>query len=170
VIGGICLILGLIGLGLTGVFIGGLILIALGAILLLAELLTPGFGLIGGAGFACMIIGGLLLFPSLPTGPWLISPDLLNTLILTTLIIPLTIGVFFIYAAYKVIQARRRPPVIGGIVGEVCFAAEDIPKGKVGIIRCGAEYWQATSDQDITKGQKVKVIQKDGPILKVEPE
>lgn len=170
VIGGICLILGLIGLGLTGVFIGGLILIALGAILLLAELLTPGFGLIGGAGFACMIIGGLLLFPSLPTGPWLISPDLLNTLILTTLIIPLTIGVFFIYAAYKVIQARRRPPVIGGIVGEVCFAAEDIPKGKVGIIRCGAEYWQATSDQDITKGQKVKVIQKDGPILKVRPE
>ena len=170
VIGGICLILGLIGLGLTGVFIGGLILIALGAILLLAELLTPGFGLIGGAGFACMIIGGLLLFPSLPTGPWLISPDLLNTLLFTTLIIPLTIGIFFIYAAYKVIQARRRPPIIGEIIGEVCVATEDIPKGKVGIVRCGAEYWQATSDQDVAKGQKVKVIQKDGPILKVEPQ
>jgi len=170
VIGAICLILGLIGLGLTGVFIGGLILIALGAILLLAELLTPGFGLMGGAGFVCIIIGGLLLFPTLPTGPWLISPDLLNSLLLTTLIIPLTIGAFFIFAAYKVIQARRRPPAVRGIVGEVCIAVEDIPKGSIGLVRCGAEYWQATSDQDITKGQKVKVIQKDGPILKVKPE
>jgi len=170
VIGAICLILGLIGLGLTGVFIGGLILIALGAILLLAELLTPGFGLIGGAGFVCIIIGGLLLFPTLPTGPWLISPDLLNSLLLTTLIIPLTIGVFFIFAAYKVIQARRRPPAVRGMVGEVCIAVEDIPKGSIGLVRYGAEYWQATSDQDITKGQKVRVIQKDGPILKVKPE
>jgi len=170
VVGGICLILGLIGLGLTGIFIGGLILIALGAILLLAELLTPGFGLMGGAGFACIIIGGLLLFPSLPTGPWLISSDLLNSLLLTTLIIPLTIGVFFIFAAYKVIQARRRPPALKGIVGELCIAVEDIPRGRVGLVRYGAEYWQATSDQDIAKGQKVRVIQKDGPILKVKPE
>jgi len=170
VIGAICLILGLIGLGLTGVFIGGLILIALGTILLLAELLTPGFGLMGGAGFVCIILGGLLLFPTLPTGPWLISPDLLHNLLLTTLIIPLTIGVFFIFAAYKVIQARRRPPAIGGIVGEVCIAVEDIPKGSIGLVRYGAEYWQATSDQDIAKGQKVRVIQKDGPILKVKPE
>jgi membrane-bound serine protease (ClpP class) len=170
VIGAVCLILGLIGLGLTGVFIGGLILIALGAILLLAELLTPGFGLLGGAGFACIIIGGLLLFPSLPSGPWLISPELLNNILLTTIIVPLTIGAFFIFAAYKVIQARRRPPALKGIVGEVCIAVEDIPKGKVGLVRYGAEYWQATSDQDITKGQKVRVIQKDGPILKVKPE
>jgi membrane-bound serine protease (ClpP class) len=170
VIGAVCLILGLIGLGLTGVFIGGLILIALGAILLLAELLTPGFGLLGGAGFACIIIGGLLLFPSLPSGPWLISPELLNSILLTTIIVPLTIGAFFIFAAYKVIQARRRPPALKGIVGEVCIAVEDIPKGKVGLVRYGAEYWQATSDQDITKGQKVRVIQKDGPILKVKPE
>jgi len=170
VIGAVCLILGLIGLGLTGVFIGGLILIALGAILLLAELLTPGFGLLGGAGFACIIIGGLLLFPSLPSGPWLIPPELLNSILLTTIIVPLTIGAFFIFAAYKVIQARRRPPAVKGIVGEVCIAVEDIPKGKVGLVRYGAEYWQATSDQDITKGQKVRVIQKDGPILKVKPE
>jgi membrane-bound serine protease (ClpP class) len=170
VIGAICLILGLIGLGLTGAFIGGLILIALGAILLLAELLTPGFGLLGGAGFACIIIGGLLLFPSLPSGPWLISTELLNSILLTTIIVPLTIGAFFIFAAYKVIQARRRPPAVKGIVGEVCIAVEDIPKGKVGLVRYGAEYWQATSDQDVTKGQKVRVIQKDGPILKVKPE
>jgi membrane-bound serine protease (ClpP class) len=170
VIGAICLILGLIGLGLTGAFIGGLILIALGAILLLAELLTPGFGLLGGAGFACIIIGGLLLFPSLPSGPWLISPELLNSILLTTIIVPLTIGAFFIFAAYKVIQARRRPPALKGIVGEVCVAVEDIPKGSVGLVRYGAEYWQATSDQDIKKGQKVRVIQKEGPILKVKLE
>jgi membrane-bound serine protease (ClpP class) len=100
----------------------------------------------------------------------LISPDLLNSLLLTTLIIPLTIGIFFIFAAYKVIQARRRPPALKGIVGEVCIAVEDIPRGRVGLVRYGAEYWQATSDQDIAKGQKVRVIQKDGPILKVKPE
>ncbi len=170
VIGGLCLILGLIGLGLTGIFIGGLMLIALGAVLLLAELLTPGFGLLGGAGFACIIIGGILLFPTLPTGPWLVSTDLLNQLLLITLLVPLTIGVFFVFAAYKVIQARKRPPAIGGIVGELCVAVEDIPKGEVGVVRCEAEYWQASSDQDILKGQKVRVIQKDGPILKVKPE
>lgn len=169
VIGGLCLILGLIGLGLTGIFIGGLLLIALGAVLLLAELLTPGFGLLGGAGFVCIIIGGILLFPTLPTGPWLLSTDLLNQLLLITLLVPLLIGVFFIFAAYKVIQARRRPPAIGDIIGQVCVADEDIPKGKVGVVRCGPEYWRATCDQDIAKGQKVVVVQKDGPILKVKP-
>ncbi|MFN3622107.1 MAG: NfeD family protein, partial [Nitrososphaerales archaeon] len=117
VVGGICLILGLIGLGLTGIFIGGVLLIALGAVLLLAELFTPGFGLLGGAGFACIIIGGILLFPTLPTGPWLVSTELLNQLLLFTLLVPLIIGVFFIFAAYKVIQARKRPPAIGDIVG-----------------------------------------------------
>jgi membrane-bound serine protease (ClpP class) len=40
-------LLGLIGLGVTGANLGAIILMIVGLVLLLAELLTPGFGIMG---------------------------------------------------------------------------------------------------------------------------
>jgi len=166
VVGAVLFVLGLIGLGVTGVNVGALILIGLGAALLIAELLTPGFGIMGGAGFSCTIIGSFLLFPS----PWIVSPEWLNSLFTVTLAVPIAVGVFFIFAAYKVIKARRRRPVIGLMVGDKAEALEEIKPDKIGFIVYRGEYWKARSGSKIRPKQRVVITGKEGPVLVVKPE
>jgi membrane-bound serine protease (ClpP class) len=165
VIGAVLLVLGLIGLGITGINVGALILMVLGAALLLAELFTPGFGIVGGSGFACMLLGAVLLFPS----QWSVSPEWLNLLYAALISAPLAIGVFFIFAAYKVLKARRMKPAMGIIVGEEGEALEEVTPEKVGFIRYKGEYWKAKSAVPIKPGEKVEIIGKEGPLLVVKP-
>jgi membrane-bound serine protease (ClpP class) len=165
ILGAILVILGIIGLGYTGANIGGLILIGLGAILLIAELFSPSFGLLGSGGIFCMALGGILLLPS---GPWIISPDWLNTFLLTILIIPTVVGLFFIFAAYKIIKARRRTPFFKNLDGAVAVAIDDISPDSIGFVSYQGEYWRAKSRNNIKSGSKVKILKKDGSIVYVE--
>ncbi len=167
VVGGILLLLGLIGLGMIkDVNLGALLLIALGAILLLYELFTPGFGIIGGSGLVCTLIGSLLLFPR----EWAISHEWITTLYLVSIMIPLLLGGFFIFVAYKVIKARRKPPFFKYIIkGEEAIAIDDITPEKPGFIMYKGEYWKAKSDMNIKRNEKVIIIGKEGPVLIVKP-
>ena len=166
VVGGILLLLGLIGLGILGdINVGALILIGLGGILLLYELFTPGFGIIGGAGVVSILIGSMLVMPR----EWIISPEWLNTLILATIAVPLTIGAFFIFASYKVLKLRRKPPIMGEMFKGDGEVIEEITPEKPGFIIYQGEYWKARSSRKIEKGKKVSILRKEGPILVVEP-
>ncbi|MFQ6134357.1 MAG: nodulation protein NfeD [Nitrososphaerales archaeon] len=166
VLGAIFIILGIIGLGFTEANIGALILIGIGAVLLVAELFAPGFGLLGGGGFFCMVLGGILL---IPPGPWVVSLEWLNRLLITILVVPAIAGAFFIFAAYKIIQARRRRPFIRGVVGGFAEAADELSSEKTGFVVYKSEYWRAKSSVPIKRGAKVKVVRKDGSLLYVEP-
>jgi len=167
VVGGILLLLGLIGLGMIkDVNFGALLLIAVGAILLLYEIFTPGFGIVGGSGLICTLIGSLLLFPR----EWAISYEWITTLYLASIIIPLVFGGFFIFAAYKVIKARRKPPFFKRMVeGEEAVAVEEITPEKPGFIMYKGEYWKAKSETPIKQKEDVVIIGKEGPILIVKP-
>ena len=167
VVGGILLLLGLIGLGMIkDVNFGALLLIALGAILLLYELFTPGFGIVGGSGLVCMLIGSLLLFPR----EWAISHEWITTLYLASITIPLLLGGFFIFAAYKVIKARRKPPFLKYIIkGEEAVAVDEITPEKPGFVIYRGEYWKARSDTVIKQNENVIIVGKEGPILIVKP-
>ncbi len=164
-VGAILIILGLIGLGLLSVNILSLILIGLGAIFLVAELVTPGFGIIGSGGIFCIIIGTLLLIsePILVTGEWL------TTFYTVGVSIAAVLGGFMLFTAYKVLKARRAKPIIGAIIGDIAIAIDDIDSGGYGFIRYHGEYWKAKANQNIRKGQKVLIKGKDGPMLIVEP-
>jgi membrane-bound serine protease (ClpP class) len=166
VVGAVLLILGLIGLGITGINVGALILIIVGAVLLIAELLTPGFGLMGGAGFACVILGGVFLFP----GSWAVETGWLNALFTVIIVAPVIFGGFFIFSAYKVLKVRRRKPFHGEIIGEEAEALDNIASGKYGFVRFRGEYWKALGKGEVKAGQKVKIVGKEGPILIVEAE
>jgi membrane-bound ClpP family serine protease len=63
VTGSVCLILALIAFGVVGTSLGAVILFALGAILIIAELKTH-IGVLALSGAICMVIASLLLFPS----------------------------------------------------------------------------------------------------------
>ena len=166
VVGSILLILGLIGVGMIrNINIGGLILIGLGSVLLFAELFIPGFGIVGGAGLVSTLIGSLLIFPR----EWLVSEAWLNTLYLVSIIIPLFLGGFFIFVAYKVIQARRKPPFLRGFIGGEGEVVEEITPEKEGFILYHGEYWKAKSSETLKPKQTVLITRKKGPVLIVQP-
>lgn len=164
-IGAILIILGLIGLGLLSVNILALILVGLGALLLVAELVTPGFGVLGSGGVFCIVVGTLLLM----SGPMLVTSEWLTTFYTIGLSVAIVLGGFVLFAAYKVLKARRAKPVIGVMVGDTAIAVDDINSGNYGFVRYRGEYWKARANQDIRKGQKVLIKAKDGPVLIVEP-
>lgn len=165
VLGGLMLVLGLIGLGLTGVNAGAVILMFAGFGLLLAEFFAPGFGILGIAGFVCVFLGSFLLFPS----SWTVQGAWLNVLYTVLILVPLTLGGFLFFAAYKVIEARRRKPIETGLLGEEAVVDARIASGVDGYVRLRGEIWRARSNASLQSGTRVKVIGKEGPLLLVEP-
>jgi membrane-bound serine protease (ClpP class) len=166
VLGAIFVILGIIGMGITGVNIGAIILLGIGVIFLLAELFSPGFGIFGGGGLFSMLVGGMLLIPA---GPWIVSQEWLNTLRMTILLVPLIVGVLFIFAAYKILKSRKLKPFIKGAVGGIGESADDLSPKKVGFVLYQGEYWKVKTRFSIKRGTKVKILKRDGMLLTVEP-
>jgi membrane-bound serine protease (ClpP class) len=163
IVGGFLLVLGMVGLGLIGANLGAILLMLFGFALLIAEFLTPGFGALGGGGLICVTLGSLLVFP----GEWAIGVEWLNTIYTLLIVVPLSLGAFFIFLAFKVISARRRRPFETGIVGETAEALGDL-RGE-GFVRMRGEIWRARSSTDIKDGERVKIVGKEGPTLIVEP-
>ena len=166
VLGAIFVILGIIGMGITGVNIGAIILLGIGVIFLMTELFSPGFGILGGGGLFSMLVGGMLLIPA---GPWIVSQEWLNTLRMTILLVPLIVGALFIFAAYKILKSRKLKPFIKGVVGGIGEAADDLSPKKVGFVLYHGEYWKVKTRFSIKRGTKVKILKRDGMLLTVEP-
>ena len=166
VLGAIFVILGIIGMGITGVNIGAIILLGIGVIFLMTELFSPGFGILGGGGLFSMLVGGMLLIPA---GPWIVSQEWLNTLRMTILLVPLIVGVLFIFAAYKILKSRKLKPFIKGAVGGIGESADDLSPKKVGFVLYQGEYWKVKTRFSIKRGTKVKILKRDGMLLTVEP-
>jgi membrane-bound serine protease (ClpP class) len=82
------------------------------------------------------------------------------------LIVPsLVIGAFFVFALYKVVQARRRPTYSEMMNREGAEALDRIdPKGHV---MYNGEYWVAESEVPIEPGELVEVVGKERMVLKV---
>jgi membrane-bound serine protease (ClpP class) len=162
-VGVITLALGLIGLGFS-VNLGALFLIVLGLVLLLVELNSPGFGLLGAAGLACMIVGSVLLVP-IGSADWY-TPAAYKRDAFIALIVPtIVIGGFFVFALYKVAEAKRRPTYSEVMDREVAEVLDRIdPRGHV---MYNGEYWIAESDEPIEAGEIVEVVGKERIVLKV---
>jgi membrane-bound serine protease (ClpP class) len=167
VFGAIAIIIGLIGLGFSINF-ASILLIGLGMVLMIVEAYSPGFGLFGGAGLLCLIIGSLFIIP-FEGAKWLISLEWYNYFISIVLGIAVILGAFTLFMVYKILQTRRRKPVIGKLIGEIVEAIDEINSNKVGYVRYKGEYWKAKSEEGLEPGMKAIIKNKEGPILVVEP-
>lgn len=162
-VGVIVLALGLIGLGFS-VNLGALFLIALGIVLLLVELNSPGFGLLGAAGLACMVIGSVLLVP-IGSPEWYTPASYKRDAFVALVAPTIVIGAFFVFALYKVAEARRRPTYSEVMEAEVAEALDRIdPRGHV---IYNGEYWAAEAEEPIEAGETVEVVGKERMVLKV---
>jgi len=167
IIGAFLLTIGLIGTGLN-VSIGSLILVLIGAILMIAEAYTPGFGLLGGAGFVFIVLGSLLLIPFEST-QWIISFEWYAAFLLAILSAAIVVGAFTLFMVYKVVRARRLKPAVGELLGKTVEVIDEIKPGAVGYVKYQGEYWRAKSSNPLREGASAKIVAKEGPILILSP-
>ncbi len=162
VIGAISLILALTALTALPVHYGALGLLVLGIALMIAEALTPGFGILGLGGLVAFVVGGIFLFEGADSDVEIaVSMPLIIGFALTTA--GLVFGI--LGAAMK---ARRRPPATGaeqmiGSRGEVVEW-----HGSSGQVRVLGEIWSARGAQSLKPKDLVRVTGREGLTLIVE--
>lgn len=164
IFGVIAIVLGLIGTGFD-VNIGAIFLIIVGVGLMLLEIQSPGFGVFGIAGLVSLVIGSIFLVPMGAENIY--TPEFRRTLTLTIVTPTIVFGLFLVFAVYKVAESRKKKPVIGAIIGDSARTIEALSPDKPGFIRYSGEYWQARSEEEIGKGEKVEIIGKEQEVLVV---
>ena len=150
VVGGIFLILAFYALQMLPVNYAGLALIFFGIILFIAEIKVVSHGLLAVGGVVSLLLGSMMLFQS-PVEYMRVSMSVIIPAVLVS-------AAFFIFAVTKAVHARLKKPTTGmeGLIGEVGTASTPIaPEGKISI---HGEFWNATSDQNIEKGEKIQVV------------
>ena len=166
VLGGILLIMGIYGIGLFDTNTTGIILLLLGAGLIIAEIFTPGFGILG-VGGALSLMAGAVLLPFEP----LMSADWYGSFRLTAMGIVLAVILLAAALTAAVVYSRRRwkdggsyfqPPQRG-------IAVSDLdPEGQ---IKARGELWLARSDDGskIAAGTGVEIVRSETLFLWVRP-
>jgi len=165
-IGAICLILSLYGMGFFEVNMFGVLLIIIAVILFIAEALTPTFGILTTGGAVCLIIGALIL----PKEPLLLNPPSgwFEGFLLTIIGIAVASAAFFFFAVGAVLKARRRKVKVGGeeLIGKITKAETDIDE-EGGTIKTEGEIWNARTlaGEKIKEGEKVEIVDRKGLTL-----
>ena len=139
----------------------GLLLIAFGLLLLVIEMFTPTYGLLATGGIVSMVFGSVMLVDSPVPELQLGWPFILSSMGALALI---TLGL-----ARLGISAQRAQPVTGinGMIDKEGVASSAIPGGGSGRVTTHGETWMAKSDEDIRKGDTVRVVAIDGMMLTV---
>ncbi len=171
VVGAICLVLALYGMGIVGASVVGIILICLGLVFFIAEASTPGFGLFATAGVICMVLGALFLPPiGVPGMPRFYMPrPWFLTFRATVTVLAVGLGVFLAVAMRYSLKTKRTKPTTGGegILGKEGIVLTDLdPTGQVFV---GGEIWKAISvSSSLPKGTMIRVVGRKGLALQVE--
>jgi membrane-bound serine protease (ClpP class) len=161
VTGGIALLMALYAFQLLPVNYAGLLLMALGVALLIAEISAPSFGVLGFGGIAAFVLGSVLLLdtdvPGFGVNLGVIAGIALAAIALLAVILLL---------AWR---ARRAPVVTGSdaMIGQVAEVLEPFTGEGWALLR--GERWRVRCAEPQRMGAKVRVLQMDGLLLTVEP-
>jgi membrane-bound serine protease (ClpP class) len=150
VVGGIFIILAFFALHMLPVNYAGLALILFAILLFIAEIKVVSHGVLAIGGVISLFLGSMMLFQS--------EAEYMRVSLSVIIPAVLVSAAFFLFAVTKAVQARLTKPTTGreGLVGEVGIASTAIAReGKVSI---HGEFWNASSEQPIEKGEKVQVI------------
>ncbi len=170
ILGALAIILGFVGFGSLPLNVAGLLLIGLGVILFILELTVASHGLLTIGGLVAFFLGASALYttPGTPTAP--------DVTVAFPVVIAMTVttGVFMAIVITAAIRSRRMRA--GGIV-----VGEELPAETMGEVRrvldpigdvwINGEDWTAkTADgRRLERGVKVRVVDRDGLTLVVEP-
>lgn len=159
VIGAISLLLAAYALSILPVNYAGLALMALGVGLIVAESITPSFGVMGFGGVVAFVVGSIILFD---TGiPGFEAP------LRVIGGVGLAAGLLMFGLVVVLARSRRRPVVSGAesLVGRRAVVLEDFEGA--GPVLVQGERWHAASPSPVKKGQELYVQSVDGLRLEV---
>ena len=158
VVGAICLTLGLYALNQLPLDYAGLALIILGVAFMVAEAISPSFGVLGFGGLVAFVLGSAMLIdtdvPAFQISWWLIAA----MAALSGAVLILLLGVS--WRAYARAPARTQP--MQGVPAEVIDWADG-----AGHVHAAGERWSAVGPADLAPGEHVRVETRDGLTLKV---
>jgi membrane-bound serine protease (ClpP class) len=163
------IILGLLSQGLD-INWDAFALLALGIGLVAYELYSPGFGAIGIGGIAVVAIGTMFMITQ-PVQPLLVTEEHLGNLATISIITIAPFAGLVALITYKVWKVKKRKPKQFALQSEEGVALDSISANRTGFVIVGGEYWKAkssTGDEEINKGDKIKVIGKEADLLIVE--
>jgi membrane-bound serine protease (ClpP class) len=162
VVGTISLLIALFAFQILSVNYAGLLLVALGTAMIIAEFFFPTYGSLGIGGLIAFIVGSLILFDA----------DLPGAHVARSLIAGLATAGALIIAGivYVATRARLRPVATGaqGMLGESAEVVADFT-GK-GRVRYGGELWNACSTATMRAGETARIVRVEGLTLWVEPQ
>jgi len=159
-IGAISLLVGLYALALLPINYAAAGLLLLGVALMVAEVHIGAFGAIGVGGIAAFVIGAIMLFPDVPgfeLSPWVVAGAAAASAFL------------FLVALALLLRSRRRSVVTGAEALIGCEGETVSWQDGQGRVRVAGEIWLARSRAPLRDGVHVKVVERDGLVLVVEP-
>jgi membrane-bound serine protease (ClpP class) len=163
----VLIILGLVGQGFD-INWAAFALLAIGVGLISYELVTPGFGAIGIGGIIVLSIGITFMITQ-PVRPLLVTQEHLAGLALLSATMTAPFAAFFGFITYKVWKAKTKKPLQFAYQSEVGVALDPISADTPGFVQVGGELWSARSAGAlINKGEKVRILEKQGDTLVVE--
>jgi membrane-bound serine protease (ClpP class) len=161
VAGAICLLLALSALHVLPINYAGLALIALGIVLLVAEVFLPSFGVLGIGGLVSFVLGSVLLFDT-PDSTIAVDPAIIAAA-------AISLGGFSLVVMFLVVRTQRKRSTVGmeGMVGRVGQVRRKLAdRGRVKVFVHG-EYWDAATDDPVEVGDSVEVIGFEGTSMRV---
>jgi len=136
--------------------------VVLGIVVMLLELAVPAFFLVW-FGLGALIVGVVLLAVPALSSAWQVLLWIVCSLV-------------FIWLWFKVFKPglykTRAGMSKGAVIGEIGLVIRDIRPFEKGQIRfqkpvLGDEVWESIADEEIKAGERVKVLEVEGNILKV---
>lgn len=161
VVGAISLILALYAMQVLPVNYAGIALILVGLAFMVGEMFVPSFGALGIGGVIAFVIGSIILFETDNT-----SYEISYWLIGVTAVLS---GLFVMAAIGLLVGSHRRRVTTGSeeMIGSIGKVMEDFEgKGRVFV---HGEAWNCHSPYKLHAGDSVRVVNRDGLLLEVEP-
>lgn len=161
--GGICLLVGLYALQLLPVNYAGLALMALGVGLLVAEAANPSVGAFGVGGLVAFVTGSVMLMntgvPGYRVNLGVIAGIAVGAAALLALIV------------WLVFRSRRAHPATGdaAMLADIGELLEPVGAGGEAWVLVRGERWRVRCDTALPAGARVRVVSRQGLLLRVEP-
>ena len=167
VTGIIFILLGAYGLQLLPVNYAGLALVVLGVGLMIAEVITPTFGVLGVGGLIAFVLGSMMMFDSEVPGYQLPITIIAAFALVTAITVFAVVGM--------AVRARRQKVVSGveamvGASGVVTTGFSPHDEGFAGDVWAFGESWQAQSNRQLNEGDHVRIDAVHGLVLDVSEE
>jgi membrane-bound serine protease (ClpP class) len=160
VAGAILVLLGLSALSVLPINWVGVALLVLALALFVLEAKFTSHGVLGVGGTIAMILGAMLLIE---------APPEFRIHFATAAAVAIPFALITMFLVSLVIRARRNKVITGeqGMIDAIGEARTSLePTGKVFV---KGEYWDAVADEPVPAGERVRVVEVEGMVLKVKP-